>query len=251
MHKPRQIMIVLLPLMLALIMCFSGCADLAQLISPTPSPSPTPTATPTPSPTPKRTPTPTQEPTPEPNVEAFIPGENEYLGYQSDFFRFGFLIPAGFIAYDRSVVNDENGIDPGITDPEEMQRELVQQLKRGDTILDFISFYRETEGYLFVFVVDFSNPSEKVNSEEDALAYFKDALLTQDDQARKENIETTKVEFGYAYHTVYSYDVVDGTSRKKGAFFVVQRGTTFAIVKMLATYSGDINFVLGTIHSLD
>ena len=250
MHKPRQIMIVLL-LMLALIMYFSGCADLAQLISPTPSPSPTPTATPTPSPTPKRTPTLTQEPTPEPNVEAFIPGENEYLGYQSDFFRFGFLIPAGFIAYDRSVVNDENGIDPGITDPKEMQRELVQRLKRGDTILDFISFYRETEGYLFVFVVDFSNPSEEVNSEEDALAYFKDALLTQDDQARKENIETTKVEFGHAYHTVYSYDVVEGTSRKKGAFFVVQRGTTFAIVKMLATYSGDINFVLGTIHSLD
>ena len=254
MRKPSRFTVLILLVLLALLLTLTGCTGMMRyVLTPTPTPTIAPTATPKPSPTPtpKPTPTPSPSPTPEPNVEAFTPGENDDLGYRSDFFRFGFLLPAEFVVYDRSVVNEENGIHADLTDPKKIQQELVKQLKSDGTILDFISFYRETEGFLLVFVVDFSDPSDNVDSEQEVLDYLGESLFGENSQSQRENLEKTTIEFGGVEHPVYLFDILEGKDQKKGAIFAIQRGTTYAIVEMQANYDGDISFILGTLYSMD
>ena len=242
-----------LAVFLALLMLLSlaGCTGITQLISPTPTPTATPTVAPTPTAEPTPTPEPTPSPTPEPSLEDFVPGVNDEQGYHSDFFRFGFRLPLGYANYDRSALDEANGVDSTKMSDEEFRRSLIMQLKMDGSILDFASFYNNTEGYVLVFVTDFSDPTLDIETEADLLASLEEKLTKPEKEERKENLVESVVEIGAEQHTVFLYDVNMGKVQKKGATFAIKRGTTFAIVQVLALYEGEINYFLDTLYSLD
>ena len=242
-----------LAVLLALLMLCSltGCTGIEQLPVPTPSPTAAPTATPAPTAEPTATPEPTPSPTPEPGIEDFLPGVNDELGYHSDFFRFGFRLPLGYANYDRSALDEANGVDSTKMSDEEFRRTLIMQLKMDVSLLDFASFYNNTEGYVLVFVADFRNPKWEIETEADLLASIEEKLAKPEKEERKENLVESVVEIGDEQHPIFLYDVIIGKVQKKGATFAIKRGTTFAIVQVLALYEGEINYFLDTLYSLD
>ena len=259
MQKPSRLIKLIIPVILALLLALTGCANLVQLIvpSPTPTASPMPTATPTPTPTPTptATPTPTPEPTPsptpEPNVQDFIVGTNDEHGYHSDFFRFGFHVPVGYEIRDHEYINELNDIDSLLTDPETIRKALIMQLKQQITLFDFISYSPDYKGYLMVFVRDHSSPGETFDSEGELLEYLEQFYYTPENVERKENLVKTTADLGGKERPVYRYDVTLNDEKMNGMMFVIKRGTTFAVVQMSAMTEDELNYVLDSFYSLD
>lgn len=253
MHKQSRNVRVYFVLFLALLVLLTGCKGAQQVSASTPEPSATQSSTPEPtaSLTPSPTPSPTPSLLPEPNVAAFSIGENEVGGYHSEFFRFGFLVPAKFTVYDRLAVDDMNGIDSSQMSPEEVRKKLVRQLRMDHTIFDFISLYEDSKGYAIVMVIDYSKLDEQDYSEEKVLNKLESSMVSANGEDRYENVELATIEFGGVEHPVYLFDITSGTEHAKGALFAIQRGSTFAIVRVKTPYKGEVNFLLGSLYSLD
>ena len=249
---------LILPVFLALLLALTGCMGMmGYVLTPTPTPTiaPTATPTPTPTPTPKPTPTPTpsvtREPIPQANLDSFVNGENDAYGYRSRFFRFGFYVPLDWSVYTREVVNELNDIDRDITDLEEVRLKTIKRLKMSDTVVDFVSFYGDTQGHVFIFVIDLGDSAEPVDSEQEALAYFEETMFGPDSTSRKINLDKTIVNLGGKDHPVYRYDVIVDQEQRLGATFAIMRGTTFAVVQIEAQKEDDIEHIFRSFYSLD
>ncbi len=231
------------------------------VLTPTPTPTVTPTIAPTPTPTttPKRTPKPTPTPTPSPtpeaipqaNLDSFVNGENDDYSYRSRFFRFGFYVPSGWSVYSRAVINEINEIDPEIKDPEEIRQETIERIKSDTTVADFISFYNETKGHVFVFVLDTSDFIDPMDTEKEALDYFEDTMVSPTSSSTKGNLEKMIVNLGGVDHPVFRYDVFVGKEKRLGATLAIMRGTVFAMVQIEVPEEKDMQHIFHSFYSLD
>jgi hypothetical protein len=206
--------------------CLIGCANLAQLITPTPSPTTVPTATPT------ATPTPTPTPTPEPNIDSFRVGYGDEKGYMSRFFDFGFDIPKGWYYYDRSMLDQGNQIQALNTDKEAYFQEYIDRLKSGETFQDYFAFNTETDEMVFVYVKDFSDPKDEGRTEQDILDYYAESVFDLDNDGKIEatNILSENLRLNRADHPFYFYEQPYHDVNFYCAIIAIPQGTTYAII---------------------
>ena len=247
MQKPSRLIKLILPVILALLLALTGCATLVQLISPTPTPTATPTATPTPTPTPSPTPT----ATPEPNVQDFIVGTNDEHGYHSDFFRFGFLVPTSYVIDERSNLNQENGIDSSLTDPETIRKALIMRLKMQEILYDFLSGNTDDQCCIQILVRDYNSLDMTFESESEFLEHLEPWLLSTDEKDRNENLVKTTVQLAGEEHPLYRYEVILNGVQLNGMIFTIKRGTTFAVIQMTTGIEEEMDYVLDSFYSLD
>lgn len=238
-------------LALLMLLTLAGCAGITQLISPTPTPTATPTVAHTPTAEPTPTPEPTPSPTPEPSLEDFVPGVNDELGYHSDFFRFGFLLPAGFKIESRSFVNQLNEVDSLLTDPEIIRRTLIMQLKMQNILYDFLAGITDDQYYVQILVRDYESSEFVFESEADFLEYLEPWLLSTEEKDRNENLVRTTVDLAGEETPLYRYDVVQNNIRLRGMMFTIRQGATFAVVQMTMGSDEELDYVLGSFYWLD
>ena len=205
---------------------FTGCADLAQLISPTPSPSPTPTATPTPSPTPAPTPTPT------PDVDSFRVGFSDETGYFSRFLDFGIKSPKDWYYYGRSDIDFVNKIKAKSTDHEAYFQEYIDHLKAGDILCDYMSFSNEANQIILIYVFDSSAPIKRGTTEQEVLDFFAKSFFDKNDDGINEatNIRSKTTWLNDAQHPLYFFEHDIGDAHCYSALLTIQQGTVFATI---------------------
>ena len=242
-----------LSVLLSVLFCLSlvSCKTAPDVPMPTPTPTATPTATPVPTPEPTPEPTPTPSPTPEPSIEDFVPGVNDELGYHSDFFRFGFLLPAGFRIESRSFVNQLNEVDSLLTDPEIIRRTLIMQLKMQNILYDFLAGITDDQYYVQILVRNYESSEFVFESEADFLEYLEPWLLSTEEKDRNENLVRTTVDLAGEETSLYRYDVVQNNIRLRGMMFTIRQGATFAVVQMTMGSDEELDYVLGSFYWLD
>ena len=260
MQKTIRTILVRLLVPCALLLSLSGCAGMMRyVLTPTPTPTVAPTPEPTPVPTPKRTPKPTSTPTPSPtpeaipqaNLDSFVNGESKSHSYRSRFFRFGFYVPSDWFVYNRTLINEINEIDPETKDPEEIRLETIEHIKADMTVADFVSFYNNTGGHVFVFVMETGDFIDPLDTEKEALDYFEDTMVSPTSTSTKGNLEKTVVNLGGADHPVFRYDVFVGEEKRLGATFAIMRGSVFAIVQIEVPEEKDMQHIFRSFYSLD
>ncbi len=260
MRKTIRTILVRLLVPCALLLSLTGCAGMMRyVLTPTPTPTVAPTPEPTPVPTPKRTPKPTSTPTPSPtpeaipqaNLDSFVNGESKSHSYRSRFFRFGFYVPSDWFVYNRTLINEINEIDLEIKDPEEIRLETIKRIKTDMTVADFISFYNNTGGHVFVFVLDTSDFIDPLDTEKKALDYFEDKMVSPTSTSTRGNLEKMVINLGGVDHPVFRYDVFVGKEKRLGATLAIMRGPVFAIVQIEVPEEKDMQHIFRSFYSLD
>ncbi len=225
---------------------FTGCADLAQLISPTPTPSPTPTATPTPSPTP----TPTPAPTPEPNVDSFSLGVGDDTGYLSKYFDLGFRLPDGWKAYNRSYIDLLNMIKADGSNAEAYLKEYQTLLKNGQTIYDYVGYNKSANEMILVLLKDNSDNGTGVLSEQEAVDAYAASIcdIGSDGTIDALNIRKDTIKLGDTEHPMTRFELPMDAAYGYCALFAVQKDSTFAYVNLMCPSEQMLQDVIDSLY---
>ena len=217
--------------MIALLLCLLvgftliSCQTIAAILQPTPSP----TATPTPTPTP--TPEPTPSPTPSPGIDSFRVGLGDETGYISTFFGFGFRIPEGWKAYDRTYIDLLNMIQANSNDQNAYEQEYIDRLKQRENLYDYYAYHEAANEMILVYMKDFSEYKDGVISEQEVLDFHSASFFDTDGDgiADAKDIHSSTFTLGGTEHSVIYFYQTIGDVSGYGAMTAILKGTTYAI----------------------
>ena len=223
----------ILALLFAWMMLFSlsGCANIMQMIVPTP----TPTATPTPAPTPTPSPTPTSSPAPSSDLSAFRVGGGDGSGYYSSYFGFGLSNPEGWYYYDRSYIDFVNIIEAKSGDSEAYQQEYIDRLKSGLVLYDYLGYYENANEMIHVTLRDYSESETGVLSEQEVLDNYSSTFfdIGGDGTVDARNIRNTTFSIGDTEHKMTRFEMTIGDDAGYGAIMAIPKDTMYAVIIIL------------------
>ena len=159
-------------------------------------------------------------------------------------------MPTGYESSDRSFINEENRVDPSLTDPESIRKALIMQLKKQEILYDYLAGNTDKQCTIQVLVRDFTADEYIFQSEAEFLEYLEPVLLSTKEKDHNENLVRTTVILGGEEHPLYQYDVLLNGIQMKGMIFTIKRGTTFAIIQMTAVAQDEIEYVLKSLYTL-
>lgn len=213
--------ITALALSLAAILLLASC----KTTEPQPQPSPTPFV---------------------PNIDAFTVGTIDDNGYASTFFEFGFRLPEGWLYYPRSDIDNLNGIKAKETDSDEYRKELIDQLKKGNSLYEYFAGNDQNGESITIYAKDYTNQPDMLPIEvgvlNECLDWLQDANEDQQDDIKGLRLDV--VELLGVEHPIYRYDDIAGGYGCRGALLAIKQGTTFALIKLSGVDDDSMNTLL-------
>lgn len=215
--------------MIALLLCLLvgftliSCQSKIAILQPTP----TPTATPTPTPTPTATPA--------LNADSFSLGVGDEIGYLSKYFDFGFRLPEGWMAYDRSYIDLANMIEADDSDPEAYDREYQTLLKSGQTIYDYVGYNKSANEMILVLLKDNSDIGTGMLSEQEAVDAYTASIfdIGGDGTIDALNIRNDTIKIGNTDHPMTHFELPINSAYSYCAVLAVLKDSTIAYVNMM------------------
>jgi len=215
-----------------------------------PEPTPTPAATATPTATPGPTPEPTPSPTPEPVTDTFSLGVGDEIGYLSKYFNFGFRLPEGWVAYNRSYIDLVNMIKADGSDPEAYDREYQTLLKSGQTLYDYCGYNKSANEMILVLLKDNSEQGMGMLSEQEAVDAYAASICDIDGDGTIDalNIRKDTIKIGETEHPITRFELPLDSAYGYGAVFAVLKDSTLAYVNMICPNEQMLQDVIDSLY---